>query len=82
MVRSVRFRARPGTTTRARAQPDTGSSGVSDAFDLLLISGELADGVVGSIKLIGVAAHAIADAMPDVDLSDFDFLEILDILDF
>jgi hypothetical protein len=43
---------------------------------VLSVSGQAAEGVVASVRLIGAAAHAIADAMPDIDLSDFDFPDL------
>jgi hypothetical protein len=49
---------------------------VSDSLDVLSVSGQAAEGVVASVRLIGAAAHAIADAMPEIDLSDFDFPDL------
>jgi hypothetical protein len=67
VVRRVQFKSRAKSTT----------SFVGDSLDLVFVSAELADAAVGSIKLIGVAAQAIAEAVPEIDLSDFDFLDIL-----
>ena len=68
VVRRVRISSRATST----------SAFVGDSLELVFVSTELADVAVGSIKLIGVAAQAIAEAMPDIDLSDFDFLDLLD----
>jgi hypothetical protein len=68
-----RFRFRSGSNLSAGTTGDT----VSDVLDAALLATYVGDGVIDSIKLIGAAAHAIADAVPDIDLSDFDFLSDL-----
>lgn len=78
-VRRVRFRSQSSPGPAA-----TSTSGVeiaADTIETLALLPQLTEGTIASVKLIGAAAQAIAEAVPDIDLSDFDFLEILDILD-
>jgi hypothetical protein len=72
VVRRFRFR------TDTKSGSASTSMLASDSIDALLLLPQLTDGAIASVRLIGAAAQAIAEAVPDIDLSDFDFLDLLD----
>lgn len=75
-------RVRRVTRRSTRAiRPSNASNVLPDSLDALVLSGQMVEGSVELVKLIGAAMHTIVENVPDVDLSDID-LDFLDLLDF